>query len=163
MKFNIKNLNKVDLIKIGLPFLFASLHYLRRGSLNESIFYVLGWFAGIVLMYLDKNQLYKYYYESIHLKDDKFARLVTRSILFIISYFGLSLFLITSSGSDLGMGIVMGIGLILGLEMWHSRSYVEFFNQYFIQSKKLWNKYDIDLLIKVFWSFYLFISIFSVI
>lgn len=163
MKFNIKNLNKADYLKVGLPLLFTLLHYLRKDNFNESIFYILGWGAGIALMYLDKNQLYKYYYESIYLKDDKFARLVTRSILFIISYFGLALFLITSSGSNFGIGIIMGIGLILGLEMWHSKLYIEFFNQYFIQSKKLWNKSDIDMFIKVFWSFYLFISIFSVI
>jgi hypothetical protein len=163
MKFNIKNLTKVDYFKIGIPFAFGVLHYLVRNNAVGSSLYVLGWFLGMILLILDKNYLYKYYYESIHLKEDKFARLVTRSLLFIFSYFLLSLFLVTSSGSSLGMGIILGIGLSLSFEMWHSRTYVDFFNQYFIQSKKVWTGKEIDNLVKVFIAFYLFISALSVI
>jgi hypothetical protein len=140
MKINIQQLNKTDYIKLAIPFLYALIFFLVRDNIWKTVFYFVGWYAGMALMYLDKNVVYKYYYESIHQKDDTFARLVTRSILFIIAYFVLSLFLVTSSGSPLGMGLIMGIGLVLAFELWNSKKFVEFFNHYFIQSKKTWNR-----------------------
>lgn len=163
MKLNLKNLTRIDYFKIVLPFVVGLVHYFVRRNLWGSSFYILGWFLGMLLLILDKNYLYKYYYESIHRPEDKFARLVTRSLLFILSYFALSLFLITSSGSSLGMGIILGIGLSLSYELWNSRTYVDFFNQYFIQSKKVWKAKEIDNLVKVFIAFYLFIIVLSVI
>lgn len=163
MKINIQQLNKTDLIKFLIPPLYGVIYFLVSDNWLASIYYTIGWYLGFLLMSLDKNTLYKYYYESIHKKDDKFARLVTRSILFIMSYFVLSIFLITSSGSAIGMGLVMGIGLVLSFELWNSRNYVDFFNQYFIQSKKKWNKVEITNFIRFFLVFYFLVSFLSVI
>jgi hypothetical protein len=163
MKLNIQRLNKTDYIKLLIPVLYGVLYYLVRDNVWGTAYYFVGWYLGVLLMFLDKNVLYKYYYESIHQKEDKFARLVTRSIFFLLSYFGLSLFLITSSGSALGMGLIMGIGLVLSFELWNSRNYVDFFNQYFIQSTKRWDQVEITNFIRIFLAFYLIVSIISVI
>lgn len=163
MKINIQQLNKTDLLKFVIPLVYGIGFFLVKDNLFGSLYYVAGWYFGFLLMYMDKTTLYKYYYESIHKENDKFARLVTRSILFIMSYFVLSIFLITSSGSAIGMGLIMGIGLVLCFELWNSRNYVDFFNQYFVQAKNNWTQVDITNFIRVFLGFYIILSFFSVI
>jgi len=139
------------------------IYYLVQKNLWGAVFYSSGWYIGQLLMFADKKTVYKYYYESIHKKTDTFARLITRSILFIIAYLGLSLFIVTSTGSVIGMGLILGIGLTLSFELWSSRNYVEFFNQYFIQADRNWTKVEITNFIRLFIVFYLIINIFSVI
>lgn len=163
MKLNIQQLNKTDLIKIIIPALFSLIYYFLQKNLWGTIFYLSGWYLGQLLMFSDKNIVYKYYYESIHDKNDTFARLITRSILFIIAYFGLALFIVTSTGSAIGMGLILGIGLVLAFELWNSRTYVEFFNQYFIQSNRNWKQTEITNFIRFFLAFYVVICILSVI
>lgn len=163
MKLNIQQLNKIDFLKLLIPSLMSAIYYFLHKNLWGTIFYLSGWYIGQLLMILDKKTIYKYYYESIHQKNDTFARLVTRSILFILAFFGLSLFLVTSTGSAIGMGLIMGIGLVLAFELWSSRNYVEFFNQYFIQSSRNWTKIEVTNFIRFFLVFYIIIGIFSVI
>lgn len=163
MKLKFQSLSQSDYFKISLPIFAAVIYYFFHKFLLSTGFYLLGWYAGMALMILDKKQLYLYYYESVHLAQDKFARLITRSLLFILAYFALSIFIVTSSGSSLGMGIISGIGLILGFELWQSKDFVEFFNQYFIQAKKQWNKNEIDRFVKFFLVFYTVITFLSVI
>lgn len=150
----LSHLQQTDYLKLALPLVFAGVFFFFNRFVFSSLFYLVGWYLGLGLLIWDKNQLYKYYYESVHLEKDQFARLITRSLLFIVAYFGLSIFLITSSGSSLGMGIVAGIGLALAVELWQSKNYVEFFNQYFIQAKKTWDKKEIDWFVKLFIVFY---------
>ncbi len=163
MKPKLQSLSQSDYFKLSLPIFATLIYYFFHQFLLSAGFYLLGWYAGMALLILDKNQLYRYYYESVHLDNDKFARLITRSLLFILAYLALSIFIITSSGSSLGMGIISGIGLILCFELWQSKTYVEFFNQYFIQAKKQWNKNEIDRFVKFFLVFYSVITFLSVI
>lgn len=163
MKLKLQTLNQSDYFKIALPVVMAGLYYFFHRFLLSTGFYLVGWYAGIGLLILDKNTLYKYYYESVHLEHDKFARLITRSLLFILAYFALSIFIITSSGSSLGMGLISGIGLVLAFELWQSRTFVEFFNQYFVQAKKSWNSREIDGFVKIYLVFYSIITLLSVV
>lgn len=163
MQLKLQQLNQSDYIKIALPIIMAGLYFYFHSFLLNAAFYLLGWYAGIGLLILDKKQLYKYYYESVHTERDRFAKLITRSLLFILSYFALSTFLITSSGSSLGIGLIAGIGLVLAFELWQSRTYVEFFNQYFIQAKKTWTAKEIDSFVKIFIVFYTFATLLSVV
>lgn len=156
-------LHQTDYLKLVLPLVAGLVFYFFHRFLLSTVFYVVGWYVGMAFLILDKNVLYKYYFESVHLQEDKFARLITRSLLFILAYFALTLFIVTSSGSGLGMGIVLGMGLILSLELWQSRTYVEFFNHYFIQAKKSWNAREIDNLVKVFLAFYAVMTLLSVV
>lgn len=163
MKLKLQSLSQSDYFKMSLPIFAGVIYYFFHNFLLSTGFYLLGWYAGLALMVFDKKYLYRYYYESVHLENDKFARLITRSLLFILAYLALSIFIITSSGSSLGMGIISGIGLILCFELWQSKNFVEFFNQYFIQAKKQWNKNEIDRFVKFFLVFYTIITLLSVI
>lgn len=156
-------LKKLEYLKYFLPLILGVIYYFSKGLMIASIIYVVGWYVGILLMILDKKRLYRFYYESIHQKEDRFARLITRSLLFMIAYVVLAVFLITSSGSSLGVGIVLGIGAVLAEEVWLSRKYVEFFNQYFIQSNKKWTAREIERLAYFAMAFFVLSSIFSVI
>lgn len=163
MKLKLQSLSQSDYFKISVPILAGLIYYFFHNFLLSTGFYVLGWYVGMALMILDKNYLYRYYYESVHLEHDKFARLITRSLLFILAYLALSIFIVTSSGSSLGMGLISGIGLILCFELWQSKEFVEFFNQYFIQAKKKWNKVEVNHFVKFFLVFYTIIIFFSVV
>ena len=83
MKLNIQQLSKTDFLKLIIPALVSVVYYLLKKNVWVAIFYLSGWYIGQLLMILDKQIIYKYYYESIHQKNDTFARLITRSILLL--------------------------------------------------------------------------------
>jgi hypothetical protein len=155
-------LKKMDLAKLAIPLVYALGFYFFNRYLGEVVFYLAGWYLGIGLLALDKQKLYKFYFKEIHEKNDRFARLITRSFLFILAYLALTIFLLTSSGSGLGVGLVMGIGLSLAFEMWQSRNFTEFFNEYFIQSKKAWTAREINNLVMAFVAFFIVTSLMSI-
>lgn len=163
MKLKLPPLKQTDYLKLGLPVVAAVVYYLFHQNFLAVALYVVGWFAGMGLLIWDKNQLYKYYFESVHLPNDHFARLITRSLLFILAYCVLSVFLITSGGNSLGVGMVAGIGLGLLFELWQSKTYVDFFNHYFIQAKKSWNAAEINRFVQFFIIFYIITSILGVV
>lgn len=163
MQLKLPPLSQSDYLKLLLPVAAAGLYYFFHRFWLSTGFYLAGWYLGMGLLIWDKKQFYKYYYESVHLEHDQFARLITRSLLFILAYLALAVFLVTSSGSSLGMGLVAGIGLILAFELWQSRGFVEFFNQYFIQAKKTWTSLEIDRFVKFFLIFYTIITLLSVV
>lgn len=157
-----KKLNKPEHLKFVLPIVFGLLFFFFNRLWLPSLLYVLGWYAGMALLIADKKKLYLYYFQSIHENQDKFARLITRSLLFIMAYVVLTIFMLTSSGSSFGMGLVLGIGVILAEEMWLSRNYGEFFNHYFIQGKKTWTNKEINWLVGGFLVFFIISCLFSV-
>lgn len=163
MKLKLPPLKRTDYIKLGLPVLATVIFYVFHQNYLAVALYAVGWYAGLGLLIWDKNQLYKYYFESVHLPNDHFARLITRSLLFILAYFVLSVFLITSGGNSLGVGMVAGIGLGLLFELWQSKNYLDFFNHYFIQAKKSWTATEINRFVQFFSLFYTITSILGVV
>jgi len=155
-------LKKIDLVKFVIPPAYAAGFYFFNRFLLDTAFYLGGWYLGVFLLILDKQKLYQFYYKEIHEKNDRFARLITRSFFFLLAYVILAIFLITSSGSPLGIGLIMGIGLSLTFEMWQSRNFVEFFNEYFIQSKKAWTAGEINNLVLAFVAFFIITSLMSI-
>lgn len=67
---------------------------------------------GVGLLWFDELFLRKWYGDE---------QLITRSPLFLLTYVPLALFVVTSTGSRIGMGLVLGMGVILAFEMWRRR------------------------------------------
>lgn len=86
-------------------------------------FFVVGWLLGICILWFDQTIAYHYYAEV-----EKPVQLITRSPLFLVVYIPMTLFVMTSSGSALGMGIVMAIGTGLCAELWLWRQQLDVLN-----------------------------------
>ena len=63
-------------------------------------------------------------------------RLITRSVLFLVAYVGLALFVVTSTGSVLGEGVVLGIGLHYCFDFFLYRRNLELLHQHFLWQLK---------------------------
>ena len=85
--------------------LYAGLAYLWGVFIWwQAAMFVAGLVLGLALLVIDKHYLYRYYME-----DQSNSELMTRSLLFLIALVPLSLFVVTSSGSLVGSGLVLGL------------------------------------------------------
>ncbi len=112
----------------------SGLVLLRYGA---ALWPVAAWFAaglllGAVVLWFDENIAYPKY----RALDGETVHLVSRSTLFIVAYVPLTLFLLTSSGSLFAMGLILGIGIQLALEMMLLRNRLEEFTQRFLQLRR---------------------------
>ena len=84
----------------------------------QAAMFVGGLVAGMALLTLDKNVLYRYYTE-----DQTVPQLMTRSLIFLLALIPLSLFVVTSSGSLIGSGLILGLvaGLVGEMRMLRGR------------------------------------------
>lgn len=101
-----------------MPVFFAILFYIARVMPNDQsywqvVLFVIGSYFGNLLLWIDGAILYPRYNELQTFPQ----KLITRSILFVLAFTGAALFILTSSGSSLGAGIVIGLGISLVGEM----------------------------------------------
>ncbi|MBP7700932.1 hypothetical protein KA111_02600 [Candidatus Woesebacteria bacterium] len=143
---------KIKLQTIAIPIiyliLFLVVNYFR-GDLNffDLFIFSFGTLMGTVLMDLDELILYKYYL----LPDDKNIKLITRSLVFIISLLPLGLFLVTSTGSESGVGLFLGIITILLYELIIYRNNIDLFHERFLsQLKRKLSKQEIKYFVSGF-------------
>lgn len=117
-------------VSLGL----AGVTLLRQGFgafLMPSLF-LAGMLLGVALLYLDEFWAHSRY----KVLDGEAVPLISRSVLFILAYLPLAFFLLTSSGSILGMGLILGIGVQLALEMLSLRSDQALFQARFLTQLK---------------------------
>lgn len=110
--------HKLWLFQYLMPVLFSILFYLARVMPNDQsywqvIWFVLGAYLGNILLWIDGAFLYGRYNELQTYPQ----KLITRSMLFVAAFSGATLFILTSSGSSLGAGLVIGLGISLLGEM----------------------------------------------
>jgi len=98
-------------ILAGLYLVFVSLPNDR--GFGDVIWFVLGAFLGNLFLLVDAKFLYPRYNELRTVPE----RLITRGFVFVLAYIGASIFVVTSSGSTLGIGMVLGIGYSIMAEM----------------------------------------------
>jgi hypothetical protein len=125
------------LMQYLIPVLYTVLFYFvqiepRDGSYWQVIMLLGGFYVGNLFLWLDDKVLYGQYNELQTLP----KRLVSRSILFLLVYVALSIFMVTSVGNVFGVGIILGIGLSLSIEMWRARDTIEQFHQQFLYQVK---------------------------
>jgi hypothetical protein len=99
-----------------LPLLYSPIFYFTYQDVAQFGLFVLGVYGGAILMWLDQVVLHKYYAAAVDIVPTA-PHLITRSPMFIAVYVPLALFVITSSGSALGIGLIQGIGLQMSYEL----------------------------------------------
>lgn len=129
---------------------FLATYFGKSVEYLDVVFFVLGLCVGMALLAFDEKVLHKYYSEQGELERDKIepqnnqvekqkevTPLVTRSLLFILLLFPLGLFLLTSTGSALGVGTFLGILLGLSLEIFALKNkHAEFKARFLYQLKR---------------------------
>ena len=88
----------------------------------------MGLVVGLMFMTADKV-LFSHWYKTY--LDLHQAVVMTRSLLFLLVYWPLTIFVLSSAGLLIGQGMVLGIGLVLALEMWQKYRDLEAFKSYF--------------------------------
>jgi len=110
----------------------------------------LGLLAGVGLLKFDKVVLAPRYNDETH------QFVITRSLLFLLSFAAVSIWMITSSGSIVGNGLALGIASSLLVEMTHLRLDLELFHLTFLaQVNKRYSQQDINSLVIAAWVFFL--------
>lgn len=139
-------------IQYAVPLLYASLVLFfkvlpRDGSYVQIVWLVLGFYLGYLLLWVDDRWLYQRYNPLQTLP----KHLITRSVLFALTLMVLLIFVITSSGSVLGVGMVLGVALKLSLEQQQLRQNPEAFHQTFLfQLKRRMTDLEIKRMLVIF-------------
>lgn len=126
------------IISAGVVALFA----LVKGVSLSAVWLALGLLLGILLPKVDEWWLRSYYDTPPEPTPDNptpsiaTLPLITRSGLFILAYIPVALFVVTSSGSWLGSGLVIGIGLVLLIELLTLRQNEGAFRAHFVPHLK---------------------------
>lgn len=111
------------------------------------ILFAAGTLLGTILMNLDETVFYKYYLE----KDATEIKLITRSLLFMFLLIPLGIFIVTSTGSEIGMGIFLGIITILLIELIIYRKSIGLFHSRFLsQLKRKLSLQEIQYFVSIF-------------
>jgi len=93
--------------------------------------FIIAYGLGLFLMLGDEKYLQKIYSDELEKKI-----LITRSPLFLLILPFLSIFMLTSTGSIAGMGLILGLNLVVIIEIWQLTYQTEKFNQLFLQGVK---------------------------
>lgn len=145
----------------GLYFLFKS-SAAAQPLFNTALFAV-GLVLGMILVWADARWLHQYYQEKKgELVEGGLPeqQLITRSLLFALALLPLSIYLITSTGSPTGVGMLLGILVSLTAEILLLRKDRQKLSERFLsQLSRPATAQDIDWYIRLFTVFTVIISI----
>lgn len=110
--------------------LYLGIFFLLHQSVRDILVMGVGLTMGIGLLWLDERFGPQWYNETTT------HSLITRTPLFWLAYVPLAVFVTTSSGSALGTGLVLGIGLLLWVEMVQLYKSPTAFSHRFLQQVK---------------------------
>ena len=118
--------------------LFVLATYLGKAvNYTHALFFAVGLLIGAALLEADENYLYKFYTEeSSQTSQTTHKQMATRSVLFIASLFPLGLFLMTSTGSPVGVGVFLGVSITLAFEFFSFRNNKADFEKRFLYQLK---------------------------
>ena len=139
-------------VVFGVAFYFTG----AAQSPMQAVLFVGGGVLATVLLYLDETLFSKKYAEQGVEKQV----IMTRSLLFVAALIPLGVFVTTSSGSSLGMGLVVMLLAGILIEMIQLRTAIDVFNARFVsQLKEPWEQFSTYKYLGVivfFWLFLLF-------
>lgn len=100
-------------------------------SWSQILLFIFSYGLGLFLMLGDEKYLQKLYLDELEEKI-----LITRSPLFILILPFLSIFVLTSTGSIVGTGLITALNLVILIEIWQLSTKEDLFNQNFLQNTK---------------------------
>lgn len=133
-----QTVHKLWIFQYLMPVLFSILYYVAYVMPNDQsywlvVLFVIGAYIGNVILWVDGAFLYARYNELQTFPQ----KLITRSLLFVAAFTAAALFILTSSGSSLGAGIVIGLGIsLLGEMIAYLRNPPQFQQRFLYQLKR---------------------------
>lgn len=127
-------LSKLGIIISYATLFFVATYFGKAVDYTDGIMFVIGLLLGMGLLEADENFFFKYYVDLAVATNEK--RLATRSLLFILLLFPLGLFLMTSTGSVIGVGMFLSIISGLALEFFILRNDRKSFQERFLHQLK---------------------------
>lgn len=126
-----------------------------KDSCLEYLLFILSYGLGTALMLGDEKYLQQIYAEEMNKK-----LLITRSPLFLLSLALLSIFILTSTGSIAGAGLILALNIVICIEIWQLAPKIDIFNHYFMNAgEKQLNLSEIKI-IKIAVSIYFLLLLF---
>lgn len=120
--------------------IFLIIFYQAWQNILSLVGFIGAYLTGVFLLYFDEQFLYKFYDEKIDLSiqdSSHFSTLATRNSMFLLILPFLSIFVLTSSGSILGIALILAINFYLLIEMWQLRDEFLLFKDRFLTTSKL--------------------------
>jgi hypothetical protein len=105
----------VSLLVSGL---YGALYTLLSQDLLTALWFGIGLALGYTTLVFDELWLFKRYADA---NKPHGGGLITRSIAFMAVFLALSVFVITSSASLIGTGVIVAMGTLLSIELWRTR------------------------------------------
>lgn len=97
--------NEAMVVVLILAIIYVGSFFLRFGDVSQTAWLGAGVAIGILGYYLDSIWFVKWYAEP-----GQVSHPVTRSLWLLLVYWPLAIFMVTSTGSLLGMGLILGLG-----------------------------------------------------
>ncbi len=156
-----------DTKKITIYLIYTAFYFFIIQPWFRFVLFVLGVLLGWGLLKADQERLYEFYNEEEELKkvqaEGRQPFLMTRSTLFLLSLVPLGLFVVTSTGSALGGGIMMSLILGIVLELWEYRPLPKEFQQRFLSQMKIdIGAKDIRRIVYAATAFFLFLNFLTI-
>jgi len=132
---------------------FLILFFKAWQNTGSLIAFIGAYILGIFLLYIDEQYLYKFYVEKIDSSfenNSHLSALASRNFLFLLILPLLSIFVLTSSGSILGIALILAINFYLLIEMWQLRHKTLLFKERFLSMFKI--EITAELIRKVCWA-----------
>ncbi len=130
---------QVAVIQVGLALGLGALFYLLS-TLTAALFFGVGLTLGLVMLWGDELVGYSWYSEKKGLIDPGLEyhtskKMITRSLLFIAVLVPLSLFVVTSTASFIGWGLVLSLVAGICIEIiWYQQDYSAFQGRFLQQN-----------------------------
>ena len=121
------------ILNLLLPLLFTPVFYFSFSPWWRFVLFVGGVYLGTILLLIDQLWLWRMYQDEPESQPNatvgtaetaeppvmppRHTFIITKSIFFALLYVPLALFIITSAGSAIGVGLILGIGLQLSFEL----------------------------------------------
>ncbi len=128
---------RLRLIQIVVPLMYGGLFYLLKSEVEvepvlAAVMLAAGMYAGALILWMDEHWLYEYYREQASQPPAPAKKLITRSLLFVLSLLPLGVFMMTSTGSTLGVGMLLGLAVFLLAESLLAKKDSEYFQQRYL-------------------------------
>lgn len=140
-------LSKVAIVVTYTLLFFLAVYFGKPATMVDGVFFLVGLLLGWVILEADESYFHKYYLEEEQMSLEQ-KPLITRSVLFMLALIPLGFYLLTSTGSVIGVGVFVSIVSGLALEMYVYRSQIEVFHQRFLsQLQKKLSESDLQKLV----------------
>ena len=138
------------IIQLALLATYSGLSYFLITPWTAWLWLVIGLVIGWLTLFFDTTLFYKYYLEP-HQQKISPKPLISRSIIFLVVFVPLSLFVVSSSGSLLGIGVVVAMVVVYLSEIISLKNDQSKFAQNFLwQTKAVFSQSDRNLMTGVF-------------